>query len=117
MTGEASRAWLSTARTLVVCAVALALAVAGNRSAQESSGRASRAELIWVSYGAMALLAVKIFWQDFRQSPPVALAASLVCYGAVLIFGPRLTRRGAVRAKDLGIDGATGRGASAIRRA
>jgi hypothetical protein len=99
--------WLPTVRTLVVCGVALSLAVASTRfrpaftydaegpelSVDEHGAlRSRRIELTWISYAAMALLAVKIFVEDFHDSPPAALAVSLLCYGGVLIFGPRLTR-------------------------
>lgn len=76
---------LPTARTLVICAAALALALVGSRT--------GRAELVWISYTAVGLGALKLFAEDFRQSPPAALAVSLLCYGVLLILVPKLRPR------------------------
>lgn len=76
---------LATTRTAVTCALALALRVAGSRT--------YRRELIWVSYAAIGLGAVKLLLEDFRQSHPAALAVSLLCYGAFLILAPRFSGR------------------------
>ena len=73
---------LATARTLVTCALALSLAFTGSRT--------GRRELVWISYIAIALGTLKLILEDFRQSNPVALAVSLVCYGALLIVVPKL---------------------------
>jgi uncharacterized membrane protein len=67
---------------LVTCALALAFSFAGSRT--------GRRELVWIGYTAIALGAVKLLLEDFRQSHPAALAISLVCYGAMLIVVPRL---------------------------
>lgn len=74
---------LATARTLVTCALAFAFAFTGSRT--------GRSELVWISYLAIALGTVKLILEDFRQSNPVALAVSLVCYGALLIVVPKLS--------------------------
>ena len=76
---------LATARTLVTCAVALSLAFTGSRT--------GRRELVWIGYLAIALGTLKLILEDFRQSNPVALAVSLVCYGALLIVVPKLSSR------------------------
>ncbi len=77
---------LATARTLVTCALALAFAFTGSRSGHN--------ELVWIGYLAIALGTLKLILEDFRQSNPVALAVSLVCYGALLIVVPKLRWRG-----------------------
>jgi len=76
---------LATVRTLVTCALALAYAFIGSR--------AGRNELVWISYLAIALGTLKLILEDFRQSNPVALAVSLVCYGALLIVVPKLSSK------------------------
>jgi hypothetical protein len=80
---------LATARTLVTCAVALSLAFTGSRT--------GRRELVWIGYIAIALGTLKLILEDFRQSNPVALAVSLVCYGALLIVVPKLSSKPASR--------------------
>lgn len=75
--------FLATARTLVICALALTVGFTGSRTRHR--------ELVWVGYAAIALGTVKLVMEDFRQSHPAALAVSLVCYGAVLILVPKLS--------------------------
>jgi hypothetical protein len=77
--------FLATARTLVISSIALTLALVGVRTAHK--------ELVWLSYAAIALGAIKLFLEDFRQSPPAALAVSLLCYGALLILVPKLSAK------------------------
>ena len=79
--------WVATVRTLAVSLVALSAGIAGAHYPKEK-----RIEMVWVGYAAMALLTVKLFVQDFRESAPAALAVALLAYGAVLVIGPRLTR-------------------------
>jgi hypothetical protein len=81
--GRPTPSLLAAARTVVTCALALALRFGGSRT--------GRRELIWVSYAAIALGVVKLIFEDFRQSHPAALAVSLLCYGAFLILAPRLS--------------------------
>jgi hypothetical protein len=76
---------LATARTLVICLLALLCGFVG--------ARAGRRELVWLSYVAIALGTVKLVMEDFRLSHPAALAVSLVCYGALLILLPKLSVR------------------------
>jgi hypothetical protein len=73
---------LAAFRTLVICVFALGLAFAGSR--------ASRRELIWISYAAIALGTIKLVLEDLRRSTPAALAVSLVFYGVLLILVPKL---------------------------
>lgn len=107
--GVRSSSWLPTIRTLVLCSVALLSAMNGGRfptklgrktagpelaleAGAQGAARPKPLESAWIGYAAMAAATVKLFVEDFRRSPPAALAISLLCYGAVLIFGPRLTR-------------------------
>jgi hypothetical protein len=76
---------LPTARTLTICALALAFCFMGSRT--------RRRELVWISYAAIALGTVKLIMEDFRQSHPAALAVSLLCYGALLILVPKLSAK------------------------
>jgi hypothetical protein len=79
-----SLALLATARTLVICTFTLGLAFYG--------GRTAHSELTWISYAGLMVGALKLFAEDFRNSPPAALAVSLVCYGSLLILIPKLRR-------------------------
>jgi hypothetical protein len=83
---------LAAFRTVVICVFALGLAFAGSR--------ASRRELIWISYASIALGAVKLALEDLRRSTPVALAVSLVFYGALLILVPKLGSRAGAAARN-----------------
>jgi hypothetical protein len=80
---------LATLRTLVTCAAALALGYTGSRW--------RRTELVWIAYAAIAFGSLKLLLEDLRQGGPVAIAVSLVGYGAVLILVPRMVRGGAWR--------------------
>ncbi len=73
-----------TLRTLVLCAGALA---AGLLTARRIAPEAH-----WISYGMLAACGVKILAVDFHRTSPVALAVSLLCFGAVLIAAPRMTK-------------------------
>jgi len=75
---------LATARTVVMCAMALLAASAG--------GRWRRRELVWISYAMIALVTLKLIAEDFHQDSPTALAIALLSYGTVLVLAPRLTR-------------------------
>lgn len=81
--GNPTPSFLATARTLIICVLAAVSGFIGSRTGHR--------ELIWVSYAVIALGAVKLVMEDFQQSRPEALAASLVCYGAVLILVPKLS--------------------------
>lgn len=78
-------ALLPTARTLIICALALGYALTGSRT--------GRREMFWIAYAAIALVSVKLLGVDFPQSHPAALAVSLLCYGGLLLLMPRLSAR------------------------
>lgn len=78
--------WFAAFRTLAASAVILFLGFAGSRWKKH--------ELIWIGHATTALLTLKLFWQDFRQGSPAALAVSLLAYGLILVLGPRLMRWG-----------------------
>jgi hypothetical protein len=80
---DASR--LSVIRTVVNCALALALAFFGSRW--------KRIELGWVAYAAVAFGTLKLLFEDLRFGNAASLVVSLMFYGLILILLPRLTRR------------------------
>lgn len=72
-------------RTLAACALALALAYFGPRW--------QRIELVWVTYGTLALVAAKLLLEDLRQGHPEFIAASIFLYAVTLILVPQLAKR------------------------
>jgi hypothetical protein len=82
---ELATSHLSVIRTLVNCALALALAFAGSQW--------KRVELGWVAYGAVAFGTLKLLLEDLRFGNAASLVLSLLFYGLALILLPRLTRR------------------------
>jgi len=81
---ELSLSRLSVIRTVVNCALALALGYLGSRW--------NRAELAWVAYAAVAFGTLKLLFEDLRFGNAASLVVSLLCYGLILILLPRLTR-------------------------
>jgi hypothetical protein len=73
-------------RTLITCAVALALAYSGSRW--------QRIELLWVAYGVLALVTVKLLFEDLHHGHPGSIAASISLYAVALIAVPRVARIG-----------------------
>ena len=76
---------LSVVRTIVGCAVALALAFAG--------ARWKRVELGWVAYAAVGFGTLKLLFEDLRFGNAASLVVSLLFYGGVLILLPRMMQR------------------------
>ncbi len=76
-------------RTLITCAVALALAFSGSRW--------QRSELVWIAYGALALVTAKLLFEDLQHGHPGSTAVSIFLYAVVLILVPRMARLGAQR--------------------
>ena len=72
-------------RTLGACSLALALALIGSRW--------NRVELIWISYGTLALVTAKLLFEDLRQGRPEFIAASIFFYAVTLIMVPRVIRK------------------------
>ncbi len=77
---------LSVVRTIVDCAVAVALAFAG--------ARWKRVELGWVAYAAVGFGTLKLLFEDLRFGNAASLVVSLLFYGGVLILLPRMMQRG-----------------------
>lgn len=75
---------LSVVRTIVNCALALALGYLGSRW--------KRVELGWVAYTAVAFGTIKLLFEDLRFGNAASLVVSLLFYGLILILLPRLTR-------------------------
>jgi hypothetical protein len=75
---------LAVLRTIVGCLLALGLGVLGSRW--------KRVELVWVAYTAVGFGTIKLLFEDLRFGSAGSLVVSLLFYGCVLIFLPRLTR-------------------------
>lgn len=73
-------------RTLITCVLALALAFSGSRW--------QRIELIWIAYGTLAFVTVKLLFEDLRHGHPGSIAISIFLYAVALIILPRMTRLG-----------------------
>ncbi|MDR3772537.1 MAG: hypothetical protein P4L26_04260 [Terracidiphilus sp.] len=71
-------------RTLVLCAVALSTASAGSRW--------HRQELTRIAYAALALVAVKLVFEDLRHGRLEFIAAAFFLFALTLISVPRLAR-------------------------
>lgn len=71
-------------RTLSCSIVLLAVAFAG--------GRFDRAEFVQIAYAALALIAVKLLFEDLRQGHFAFIAVSIFIYAIALIVVPRLVR-------------------------
>ncbi len=82
---EGAASTLSVVRTIVNCALALALAFVGSRW--------SRSELGWLAYAAIAFGTLKLIFEDLRFGNAASLVVSLLFYGLVLILLPRVTRQ------------------------
>jgi len=81
---ELTASTLSVIRTVVICAVALALGFLGSRQ--------KRVELAWLAYTAVALGTLKLLVEDLRFGNAASLVVSLLFYGLILILLPRVTK-------------------------
>ncbi len=77
---------LAFIRTLILCAVAFALAFSGSRW--------RRVELTRIAYGTLALVAAKLLFEDLRQGRLDFIAASIFLFAISLIAVPWLGRMG-----------------------
>jgi len=84
MTPGASQ--VAVIRTLITCAVALALAFSGSRW--------QRTELVWIAYGTLALVTAKLLFEDLQHGHPGSTAVSICLYAVALILVPRMARVG-----------------------
>jgi hypothetical protein len=82
---ELSLSRLSVIRTVVNCALALALGYLASRW--------NRTELAWVAYTAVAFGTLKLLFEDLRFGNAASLVVSLLFYGLILILLPRLINR------------------------
>jgi hypothetical protein len=73
-------------RTLILCAVAFALAFSGSRW--------RRVELTRIAYATLALIAVKLLFEDLRHGRLELIAASIFLFAITLIAVPWLARMG-----------------------
>jgi hypothetical protein len=79
---------IAVVRTFTVCAVSVATAVLGSRFA--------RAELVWISYALLTLLAAKLLVEDLHLAHAEFIAGSIFLYALTLIAVPRLSRKRSV---------------------
>ena len=86
-----SPAHVAVIRTLITCAVALALSFSGSRW--------QRVELMWLAYGMLALVTAKLLFEDMRHGQPALIAISIFLYAIALILISRVARWGAHREK------------------
>ena len=86
-------AQVSTIRTIVLVASAIALATAG----RQPQGR----EASWLTYPLLTIAGLKLVLVDFMQGRPTTLFAALAVYGGGLILAPRILRRAGVRSQAL----------------
>lgn len=85
--GETPAVWpLEFLQTLVLCAMALGLALGGSLW--------RRQELAWLAYAALVATAAKILLEDVRHGHLIVIAASFFLYAATLIVLPRLAGHG-----------------------
>jgi hypothetical protein len=95
---ELSAPHRALARSLILCAVALAMSFGGTVM--------RRRELTHLAYAALVLEALKLVGEDLRHSQLMYIAASVCLFAVTLIALPRVGRR--VGTSDLGCDSATG---------
>jgi len=84
MTPGASQ--VAVIRTLITCALALALAYTGSRW--------RRIELIWTAYCTLAFVTAKLLFEDLPHGQSASIAISIFLYAIALIIVPRLARAG-----------------------
>jgi len=77
---------LAFVRTFTVCAAALALAFSG--------AHWRRMELTRIGYAALALVALKLVFEDLRHGHLAFIAASIFLFAVTLIVVPRVARTG-----------------------
>ena len=82
----ADAAIVATLRTALLVAGALLLAWAG--------GARRFVEAAWLVYPLLVVIGVKLLFEDLRAGRPATLFLAFALYGAALIVGPRLKRRG-----------------------
>jgi hypothetical protein len=73
-------------RTLITCALALALAFSGSRW--------QRIELVWTAYGILAFVSAKLLFEDLPHGHSGSIAISIFLYAVALIMVPRVARTG-----------------------
>jgi len=76
-------------RTLITCALALALAFSGSRW--------RRVELVWTAYATLAFVTAKLLFEDLPHGRSGSIAVSLFLYAVALILVPRMARPGPQR--------------------
>jgi len=77
---------IAVIRTLITCALALALAFSGSRW--------RRIELVWTAYCTLAFVTAKLLFEDLPHGHSASIAISIFLYAVALIIVPRLARAG-----------------------
>lgn len=75
---------VAVVRTIAACALALGLAWSGSKW--------QRKELAWLAWAALALVAVKLLFEDLRHGHLAFTATSIFLYAITLLLVPRLIR-------------------------
>lgn len=91
------RAAIATARTAVLAAAALALAIVGRSGAW--------VEASWLAYPVLGLAGLKMLLEDLPRGRPASLFISFAACGAALLAIPRLRRRPPSSASAAGASG------------
>jgi hypothetical protein len=81
--------YVAVIRTLITCALALALAFGGSRW--------QHIELVWTAYGTLAFVTAKLLFEDLPHGHSGSIAISIFLYAVALIIVPRMVRLGAQR--------------------
>ena len=77
---------IAVIRTLTLCALTLGLAFSG--------ARWRRTELVWMAWGLLGLVGIKLLVEDLRHGHAVFTAISISLFAVTLILLPRLVRVG-----------------------
>ncbi|HEY6971810.1 MAG TPA: hypothetical protein VJA94_21545 [Candidatus Angelobacter sp.] len=82
---------VAVARTVVLCAVILALSFTANRW--------NRFELMWIRNAVIALWTLKLLYEDLHYGTAGSIAISLFLYGTIWVLMPRMVRKQIVNSK------------------
>lgn len=95
--GEPSPGLLAAARSAILAAAAVLLALATRHERLRDLG--------WWLYPVLAAGGLKLIVEDFRRSGPTALFVALALFGAALVAAPRLARRAGLGVPAAGAGG------------
>jgi len=78
----------------IVATLRTAMLVAGTLLVAWAGGARRFVEAAWLVYPLLAVIGVKFLFEDMRASRPATLFVAFALYGAALIVGPRLKKKG-----------------------